>query len=151
MGMSPEGVLFWGVVYEADELGDLFPENESGECGCDRLDSLADALYDRARDLDCPEPAPTPGYSGPEWDAWRVRVRLWELRGCSVGRMGHSDSSGKRYVCVRASRLRAEWDESVTVGDLAVPDLWRLSLADYLRQLGLPLRATGWYLTSYYG
>ncbi len=145
MGMSSEGILFWGVWFENGELE---------AAGIEDLGDKAYELNKKLRNEAAPQPAkgePPHEYKGPAWDEWRARVKECEARSCDVRSAGHCNNSYATYVYVVASRLRAEWSQMLAVESLQVPPEWEPRLIGFCAALNLPHKQAQWWLTSSYG
>lgn len=148
--MIPEGILFYGIAYKREDLGDE-------EDWYDKVEEY----FDRCRDRDCPEPYPeydkkqddpkvNPEYAR-KWSKWRKDIKKWEPGQVNMGFRGSGDYS-EPYLYVIGSRTRVEWDEveEVSTKNLGAAD-WDEKLKEYCKAAGLPFRKPKWLLAAYYG
>jgi hypothetical protein len=157
MGMSCQGIIFFGYHFEEDSLEDGMPN-----------------LYDISTARAEAKGAIRPDYSScprgygaerdawdlahaDEMDAWSNAVKAEEVGGdVSWHVAGSYDYECGFYVCIGASRLVSEWGSMI---DLSTDRMmstywnWEQTLREHLTDLDIPLpgHCPRWYLTSLYG
>lgn len=148
MGISVEGVLFWGIWYNPSEeflslkgiLERAFDvEHESGDKECPPPEEDY-SLWEERRN---------PAYAA-LWADWRTRRREWKARQGCCDYAGHPDHIETIYVAIAGSKREAEWDHMEPIASLASDPDWEPKLREYVKALGLPWKTPGWYLTSRY-
>ena len=148
MGMSPSGILFYGIWYTQEEVDEGVDWSEKAE-----------NIFLAHRDNECPMPEKDydlergrrdSKYESP-WIAWRKQVVEWDKEQCMLDYAGHCDFDGNLYIYVVGSRKEADWDEMVPVRNLVHQwSSWDGKLKKFAEELGLPWKEPGWYLTSRY-
>lgn len=156
MGMSPEGIVFFGYSFNEGELEE-FPD-------------IDDITIARAKAKGAVQPAwgSIPRGFGPERDAWYAEhqheIDAWfaakkaekDAMGDVEWHIAGSYDYGSPYVCIGASRLAAEWGEMINLNPdsmASVHPSWEYTLREHLLDIGIPLPegSPRWYLTSLYG
>jgi hypothetical protein len=160
MGMSPEGIVFFGYAFEEGSLEDGMP----------RIDEIASARA-LAKGVKKPDWNASPRGYGPEAEAWRQEnkdtIDAWfeakraeeALMGADVVEWHYSGSYDYDcgfYLCVKSSRLVSEWGSMVNLSPdsmYAHHNSWEEALRNHLADLDIPLpdHCPRWFLTSLYG
>lgn len=136
MGADPEGKLFYGFVWEADEQ----PEDH---------DSIHRAMVDSI----------LAGMPVVEGESGYDRRRRAEKELCAEWGLHGSDYELKHFLCAPETLKTAEWGDTVTfdprvMADLQAAGAWDVLLLDYLEKAGIePPRDNprpAWHLACLY-
>jgi hypothetical protein len=154
MGMSPEGIIYYGYYF-----------TEQDEVGVPDIDHMAEERA-KANGAVSVSWSTIPHQFGPERDAWLEETReartAWyeavleekKIIGVEWAFAGSYDYATD-FVCIPESQFRAEWSEMTELkpGDLATEWVWQTILDAHLEEMGIekPQEAPSWYLTSLYG
>lgn len=157
MGMAPEGIVFFGYSFEEGELENGMPD----------LDDIA-ATRATAKGAKRVDYSSCPRNYGADRDAWyevhRDELRAWydalkaenDLWGDVGWHIAGSYDYGSPYVCIKSSRMSAEWGEMIELHPSSmavVHSNWEETLLNHLADVNVPIptEEPRWYLTSLYG
>ena len=168
MGMSSDGLLFYGYIYE-DE-GSVFGYNEDEEDSDDEWDKIIAGRRgitnpwdnfpteeaDKIRDYKERQKFIDAWCDSVDLKSWHAALKsIKEEFGCDIGWMGHLEYS---YPCIFVNESQKKaYDYSVqNVTELLTSPSplaeWNAKLEHFITELGLePSEGPGWYLTSTYG
>jgi hypothetical protein len=153
MGMSPEGIIFFGYHFG------------EGEIDAPDIHSIATERA-QAKGAVRPDWSSCPRQYGPLQDAWYAEHRTelddyfaavnaeekalgdiyWGLAG--------SYDYGLPYLCIDSSRMFTEWAGMKVIPYLdPIHEGWEDVLNNHLIEMGIPVPDQGpqWYLTAFYG
>ena len=129
MGMTCEGVLFWGFPVDpnyAEEHDD--PEED----------------FMASRGMKYEDFPDTPEYLKKKKEfIGKLNVAAGIVWGCC--------REPSIYVYIESSRKVAEWGEMVPVDSLEVGEAWEKNLKEFCDGAGIPWETPRWFVTSYYG
>ena len=134
------GRLFYGMALPK---GDRYGWNDKFQ---ERKDEYEEAR--QAREVS--EPFDDGGYKTPAWDAWRKKLKRWELKQCTWSYSGDSDSNSRPFLKINESEHEAEWDNLVEIKNLDIKPEWRERIIKYCEDLKIPFKEPKWYLAAHY-
>ena len=150
MGVSTDGILFYGIAYGED--GEHFEISELAESnGLDENDFEFEDLYALKVGVDRPKEAFSKASEPLYHQYWDKKREVNQQSGCEVGTYC-SDGSPMYYVCIRDSEYTANRGYATEIPDgLTAKPEWKDKLKEYCGLMGLPYMEPAWLLVSYWG